>query len=315
MHILLTGASGLVGHDVLIYLLSQGHTVLATDIVPLPDHILSKLTDAIPDLSSKFKYLTVDLCSHTAVQQLFDDAQATTTPIEGVIHLGAIPNPLNRDARVVHNNNVTSSYNVLYTAAKMGIKRITQASSVNATGLSYTTKGRQMYDEFPLSEEKETYKGEDPYALSKEICETQARSIVRLFPGTRVASLRFHMVVPSLSIALPKTHASDLWAWVSVEASARACLLGITSEGWEGAEAFNIVADDIAWEGGLAPESKGQNQENGKHVTSLELAEHNYKGRYGGIREGWWVEGRERRGFWDCTKAERLLGWKHDQQE
>ncbi|KAK8869628.1 hypothetical protein IAR55_000195 [Kwoniella newhampshirensis] len=309
MHILLTGASGNVGRYVLRYLLSQGHVVLATDIVPLPTDVLSSLTESFPHLSSCFRYQTADLCSIPAVQDLFESA---SSPIQGVIHLGAIPHPLNQDARVVHNNNVTSSYNVLYTAAKMGIKKIAQASSVNATGLSFTTQGRQTYDELPMSEEKETYKAEDPYGLSKEICECQARSLVRLFPETRIASLRFHWVGPSLEAATSRAAQNELWSWVSYDAASRACSLSLTSEGWDGAEAFNIVADDIVWEGGLTKEPRGRVPEEGNNVGTLELVDNVLKGRYGTVREGWWVEGRERRGVWDCTKAERLLGWKHD---
>jgi hypothetical protein len=66
---------------------------------------------------------------------------------------------MNKDWRWVHNNNTASSYNVLYTAGiKYGIKRISQASSVNATGLSFTRPGMQEFDEFPITE-KETYRG------------------------------------------------------------------------------------------------------------------------------------------------------------
>jgi hypothetical protein len=55
-------------------------------------------------------------------------------------------------------NNTASSYNVLYTAGiKYGIKRISQASSVNATGLSFTRPGKQEFDEFPMTE-KESYR-------------------------------------------------------------------------------------------------------------------------------------------------------------
>ena len=77
----------------------------------------------------------------------------------GLIHLAAIPDPMHHDWRIVHNNNVTSSYNVLYTAAiKRGIKRISQASSINATGMSYTREGKQVVDELPITEQ-ETFRG------------------------------------------------------------------------------------------------------------------------------------------------------------
>jgi nucleoside-diphosphate-sugar epimerase len=150
MHILLTGVCGMVGSHVLTYLLRHGHAVTSVDIVPLPPTLAAELTP-----SQVEKHHIVDLASITATDALFESAG----PFDGVIHFGAIPNPAGgKDWRFVHNNNVASSYNVLYTAGiKYGIKRITQASSVNATGLSYTREGMQEFDEFPMTE-KETYR-------------------------------------------------------------------------------------------------------------------------------------------------------------
>jgi nucleoside-diphosphate-sugar epimerase len=150
MRILLTGASGKVGSYTLQYLLRNGHTVTSTDIVPLPP----KLQSTLPTTQQE-KHHIVDLASVSATDALFEKVG----PLDGVIHIGAIPDPAGKDWRWVHNNNTASSYNVLYTAGvKHGIKRISQASSVNATGLSYTREGMQEFDEFPITE-KETYRG------------------------------------------------------------------------------------------------------------------------------------------------------------
>jgi len=149
MRILLTGASGKVGSYTLQYLLQRGHAVTTVDVVPLPPTVASSLPKGQAE-----KHCIVDLSSHTATDQLFEKAG----PLDGVIHIGAIPDPKDKDWRWVHNNNTASSYNVLYTAGiKYGIKRISQASSVNATGLSYTRPGMQEFDEFPITE-KETYR-------------------------------------------------------------------------------------------------------------------------------------------------------------
>jgi hypothetical protein len=118
------------------------------------------------------------------------------------------------------------------------------------------------------------------------------------------------MVCPTYSSATPKSNWSDLFAWVSHAACADACLLGITSEGWEGAEAFNIVAPDICWEGGISPPIEGHEDIKGK-VGVLELLERAWKGRVGVIREEYWKEN-SRRTLWVTEKAERLLGWKHE---
>lgn len=164
MHILLTGASGRIGSYTLQYLLRHGHTVTSVDVTPLPPFIHSQLPKGQVE-----KHHVVDLASHTAVDNLFDTASSPSSSssggggnIDGIIHFGSIPDPKGKDWRFVHNNNVAGSYNILYTAMKRGIKRVSQASSVNATGLSYTRPGKQVFDEFPMTE-KETYRAVSPH--------------------------------------------------------------------------------------------------------------------------------------------------------
>jgi UDP-glucose 4-epimerase len=152
MHVLLTGASGRIGSYTLQYLLRNGHRVTSVDVAPLPPPVLSSLPPAQVD-----NHHIVDLASHTAVDTLFESATSKTGKLDGIIHFGSIPDPKGKDWRFVHNNNVAGSYNIIYTAMKMGIKRISQASSVNATGLSYTRPGKQIFDEFPITE-KESYR-------------------------------------------------------------------------------------------------------------------------------------------------------------
>ncbi len=153
MHILLTGASGLIGSYVLTHLVQESHQITAVDIVPP--------REAIP-LGVTFQL--VDLTDVLAVDQLF-----AGSAYDGVIHLGAIPAPTGLDERVVHNVNVTSNYNVIRTAADKGITRIVQASSVNAVGLTYTHAEHRTFQgvELPLTETS-PYLGEDGYAVSKE---------------------------------------------------------------------------------------------------------------------------------------------------
>jgi hypothetical protein len=161
MHFLVTGASGLVGGNTVKYILSlnEGHTVLATDIVPQPQ--------GTPDLSPGSSFRQADLSSIQDVDALFD---ASDKPIEAVIHMGAVPNPINVDYRVCHNTNVTASYNMMYTAASRGITKIVQASSVNATGLCYSDDKRRAQrfreQEFgiPLTEKDTPHFPEDAYS-------------------------------------------------------------------------------------------------------------------------------------------------------
>lgn len=157
MHVLLTGACGRIGSYTLQYLLRNGHSVTSVDVVPL-----QQATSAVLSADQRAKHHVVDLANIADVDELFEKVTANNTKVDGVIHFGSIPDPKDKDWRFVHNNNTSGSYNVLYTAGiKYGIKRISQASSVNATGLSYTRPGKQVFDQFPVTE-KETYRAVSP---------------------------------------------------------------------------------------------------------------------------------------------------------
>ena len=134
---------------------------------------------------------------------------------------------------------------------------------------------------------------------------------MRLYPDVRVASLRFHQVRHTYAEAVKGARVQDGFAWTSFDAAASASLLGIISTGWQGHEVFNITAPESSWEGGPNGDSKSDTVLD-KKVGTLELMEVNMKGRYGKVREEWW-DGWPRRSIWDATKAERLMGWNHDQ--
>jgi hypothetical protein len=118
------------------------------------------------------------------------------------------------------------------------------------------------------------------------------------------------MCVETYAAASKKAWWGDLWCYTTFQSCATACLLSLTSEGWHGAEAFNIVSDQIAWEGGVDPESRF----NGEMSGSLELVRHSWGGKVDLLDEKYWTEEGEkgrRRGFWTTDKAHELLGWTH----
>ena len=130
--------------------------------------------------------------------------------------------------------------------------------------------------------------------------EIQAEAMCRFYPGTRIASLRFHTCRPDFESAKETTTEKSLWSWVSYEACARGCELGLTSEGWEGAEPFYLMVDDLI--------TKDEEEE----IPALELLSKYWeKERYKNVDVSWW-EGRPRRGFWKADKAKRMLGWYHE---
>ena len=275
MKIAITGGSGGVGRAVTTLALAQGHSVVSIDRVQ-PNTVM-------PDRTLSFCQL--ELSDYAALVVALHGCDA-------MVHLGAIPGPGNHPDHTVHNNNVVGSYNALRAAAEVGIYRVCQASSVNATGLAYSRKPR--FDYFPLDEIHPTY-NEDPYSLSKWICEQQANSFVRRYENMIISSLRFHWVVPNRDVACQAGGGSEnsahfapgLWGYVRSDDTARACLLGIAAE-FTGHEAFFIVAPDTS-----------------RDEPSLSLAKQHYpnvpiQGDLGG-----------RNSFFDCSKAKRILGWQH----
>jgi UDP-glucose 4-epimerase len=275
MQIAITGGSGGIGQAVVALALTQGHSVVSIDRTP----------PAADQSQPGVRFVPLDLSD-------FEALKAAMAGCDALVHLAAIPAPGALPDHVVHNNNVVGSYNALLGAVELGIRRICQASSVNAIGHSYSRQPR--YDYFPVDEAHPTY-NEDPYSLSKWVCEQQADSLCRRYADLRIASLRFHWVVPD--IAQPRTAygkaglaggAQHLWAWTSRDAAARACLLGVTAE-FSGHHACFIIGPTTVVE-----------------TPSHELA----RAHYPDVP----IRGEliDNASFFSCLRAERVLGWRHD---
>lgn len=125
--------------------------------------------------------------------------------------------------------------------------------------------------------------------------ELQSQTIVRRYPDMRIASLRLHYTIPNREFAMREDswrQRGDLWGWVQQDSAADAFLRAITAEegAWSGHEAFFIVAPDTL-----------------RNQDSREL--HELYWAHVPVKEGKSLEGQV--SFYDCSKAERLLGWKH----
>jgi nucleoside-diphosphate-sugar epimerase len=275
MRIAVTGGSGHVGRAVVEMALAQGHSVISID----------RTLPAETTATTEVTFVQTDITQYA-------DLEHALRGCDALIHLAAIPSPWGQPDHVVHNNNVVGSYNALRAAAQLGIERVCQASSINAIGGIYSRRPR--YDYFPLDEAHPTY-NEDPYSLSKWICELQGDSFARRYEAMTIASLRFHWVVPDratvvrYSEGMGDISVKHLWGYTRLDATARACLLALTPN-FQGHEAFYIVAPDAMLD-----------------TPSLELARQYYPD----VPVRCDLSGN--RGFYNCAKAERLLGWKHDE--
>jgi nucleoside-diphosphate-sugar epimerase len=209
---------------------------------------------------------------------------------DALIHLAAINGPGRHPDEVVHDNNVVSSYHALHAAAEAGISRVCQASSVNAIGGRFSREAR--YDYFPVDERHPSY-AEDPYSLSKWIAEQQADAVARRYEGMSIASLRLHGVVSDRSeaarwLGIPQAVEKQLWGYTHQDAAARAFLLGVTAD-FPAHEVFYIVAPDTMVD-----------------TPSLDLKATHYP------EVPLQADLPGTAGFFDCHKAEEILGWKHD---
>ncbi|KAI5118133.1 hypothetical protein M0805_001732 [Coniferiporia weirii] len=280
MKIAVTGCNGRVGRRVVLCALSRGNQVIGIDFTDPPEHEDAAKAAGHGD----FAFVKADLRDYNKAFEVLSGCDA-------VAHLAAYPNPGDYIWQT-HNSNVVISWNVLRAAAELGITRVAQASSCNVVPMVYSQGPKLHY--FPIDEDHPC-EPDEPYGLSKLIAEQQAATIVRRFPSMRIASLRLHWSVPHRTTALrpdSATRRNDLWGYVQQDSAADAFLLVLTSanEEWGGHEAFYIAAPDTA------------DLRETRELHKMFFADVP-------LKEGQTLEGRA--SLFNCSKAERLLGWVH----
>ncbi|KAF5359212.1 hypothetical protein D9756_003130 [Leucocoprinus leucothites] len=283
MKLVITSCNGSVGVRVVLLALKRGHTVTGADHTSLSP----ELSNLEKDQQDRFTFHQIDLKEYDRTLELLQNSGC-----EAVVHLAAIRNPLDYKVQT-HNSNVVLSWNILRACAELGITRIAQASSVNVITGIFSVQQTHRY--FPIDENHPT-EPDEPYGLSKVICELQAATITRRYPTLRIASLRLHWSLPYgqyPSEGKEDAAARDLWGYLDQDSGAEAFLFALTCDTsrWPSkAEAFYIASPTI-----------------GPDKDSREL-----KAKFWPdvpVKEGFEISGRK--GFFDCSKAERLLGWVH----
>ncbi|KAF8150630.1 NAD(P)-binding protein [Crassisporium funariophilum] len=276
MKLVITGCNGNVGRRVVKLALERGNTVLGIDLARRPDP-QDEWTK-----NPEYTFKEADLRDFDVVLHLLEGYEA-------VINLAAFPNPTDYMVKS-HNSNIVISWNVLRACAELGIERVAQASSVNVITMVYSKACNFHY--FPIDEDHPC-EPDEPYGLSKVICEAQADTIVRRYKSMRVASLRLHWSIPHRSMASNKDERrfKDLWGYVQQDSGADAFLLAVAeSDKWSGHERFFIVAPQTATE-----------------TDTQSLIEKYWPGVP--IKEGKTISGTQ--SLFDCSKATALLGWHH----
>jgi nucleoside-diphosphate-sugar epimerase len=151
MKVMVTGGIGAVGTALVERLVNHGWDVRVVDRKP-----------AAEVETKGFAYQAADITK-------FDEIREAMRGCEVVVHLAAIANPMFVPPQEIFQINVQGTYNVYEAAAAEGIKRVVQASSINAFGCFWGN--RDIFPEyFPLDENHPTATT-DVYSFSKEVVE------------------------------------------------------------------------------------------------------------------------------------------------
>jgi threonine 3-dehydrogenase len=120
MKILLTGAGGQIGHD-LIGALAADHEVISTDLAPRPPSHAH---------ASGASWLGLDVTDGAATERLFEKVKP-----ELVFHLAAILSARGeKDPKLAYDVNQTGTWNVLEACRKTAVKRLIFTSSIAVFG-------------------------------------------------------------------------------------------------------------------------------------------------------------------------------------
>lgn len=149
MRILITGGTGLVGAPVSERFVRLGWDVRVIGAEP---------ECALPGVD----YAQCDIRDADSLAQHVAGCDA-------IVHLAAIPSTRAHPNETLFDINVAGTYNVFEAASRAGVKRIAQASSINAIGGYWGNDDRQ-YAYFPFDEVLPLHTT-DAYSLSKQLVE------------------------------------------------------------------------------------------------------------------------------------------------
>lgn len=284
MRILFTGGSGKAGHHVAPFLASQGHQVTNADVVPLGHDDVMDLRVDLTDAGQVYSTL--------AGLATYDELDLPEKPsYDAVVHFAAIPAILKESDATTYATNVTSTYNILEAATRLGIPKVVFASSETTYGVCFA-QGERKPVYVPVDEEHPTVP-EDSYATSKVANEVTARSF-QARSGIDVYGLRINNVIEPHEYAEsfpayledPALRRRNIFAYIDVRDLGQMVQRCLETDGL-GFEVFNVANADMS-----------------VAATTDEILERFYDG----------VERRKDMGrdetFYSIDKARRLLGFE-----
>lgn len=238
MKIVVTGATGLLGRATAEHLASVGHEVISVD----------RKSGQVP---AGTKLVVGDLTSLEFCDSVIAGADC-------VVHLGAIPNPIEPRQYTVFQNNTLSTFAVFTAAAQAKCRTVLYASSVSAYGTAYSDEWTSPI--YAPMDEAHPLVYEESYALSKEVNELSAVMWSRRC-DTSFVGMRFPWTnTPEKTLELAKRFRADetlppdprfpvgivakiLWTYLDLRDAVKAIEIVLTSK-THGAEVYNFCAPD-----------------------------------------------------------------------
>ncbi|KAK3699021.1 hypothetical protein LTR37_016625 [Vermiconidia calcicola] len=243
--IVFTGGSGKAGRHVIPELLKQGHQVLNLDLMEFPDPgagVYTLKTD-LTQSGQVFNALTTHYnMSGYALGR-------PEPPPDAVIHFAAYARNMLVPDNECFQANVTSTYNVIEAACKLGVRKIIIASSETTYGVCFS-EGDTDYHSFPLEEDYDV-DPMDSYALSKLCGERTARTFARRF-GADIYALRIGNVIEPHEyerdfpkhVGTPMSRKRNAWSYIDARDLGQMCHLCVSKDDL-GFQVFNATNDTI----------------------------------------------------------------------
>ena len=241
--IIFTGGTGKAGRHAVPHLLAKGYDILNVDLKPLDLLGVTTLIADLTDSGQTFNALT----SHFSLDRYADGAPPQAP--DAVVHFAAIPRVGIEPDNKTFAANVTSTYNVVEAAMKLGCRKVIVASSETTYGVCFA-EGDKDYHQFPLTEDYDS-DPMDSYGLSKVVNEKTARAFAMRY-GADIYALRIGNVIEPHEyardfpgyLANPPSRKRNAWSYIDARDLGEIVHLCIQKDGL-GYQVFNAVNDTI----------------------------------------------------------------------